>query len=690
MRRHILLIVLIMTGVTGLVSGQGETPAEPEPILVAPEPGTPPVFGPLTGMWTDSVEVEAEQVPPPLLTQNHASDSCSDAPLLGLQTFGNAGDISTVNDMTSLPSDPVLGCMWGTPSNARGYRTVWYKFLAPVSGRLLIHTSFEASDYMDSYDTVLQLYRSTDGTCGTLMVIDCDDDSNGLFSEVSTFVIEGRTYYIEVADWHFAVPEAATLRLSVVLEEGATLWQRFSETGWPHPRSRHSVVSDGRYIYIIGGETPNPQGEPFPSRVGEIDRFDTQTRTWATLPPLKPIPLNAYSRTSAALLGGHIYLPSGYVGNNTAYAGIHWVYNIAANDWVEGVSVPWATASPSGQPYAWHQAVSSPANNGYFMTGGLLAGDPEQLIPPISIVPTGRLLFYNANNATWNTGLPDMETARFSHVAARLGNEICVAGGLTRLERDPEEDLAAVVSSMECYNIATQQWSDRASLNFPRFAAGSAVGPDGRWYVFGGINSSLNNVTLTEVYNPATNTWQVLDSRYSVRRPGRAWPRGAFANNGLWIFGGEEVPGNEVVPLVERLSAPGTGLFVPAVFSGGNPLEPNDTFAQAMPIQLGQVVQHTFDSPDDYFDIFAFLIGPEDEYVATLTNIPANNDYDVYVYNSNKFIVGHSTNVGAQPETAITFPLEPGVYYAMVMRTFGKPGGPPYRLTVTPTGPTQP
>ena len=91
MRRHILLIVLIMTGVTGLVSGQGETPAEPEPILVAPEPGTPPVFGPLTGMWTDSVEVEAEQVPPPLLTQNHASDSCSDAPLLGLQTFGNAG-----------------------------------------------------------------------------------------------------------------------------------------------------------------------------------------------------------------------------------------------------------------------------------------------------------------------------------------------------------------------------------------------------------------------------------------------------------------------------------------------------------------------------------------------------------------------------------------------------------------------
>ncbi|HZD11739.1 MAG TPA: kelch repeat-containing protein, partial [Candidatus Binatia bacterium] len=575
-----------------------------------------------------------------------------------------------------------------SPQSPSGYRTVWYRFEAPVSGHLRVTTSFQASDFQDSYDTVLALYEAPDDTCGSLTILGCNDDTNGFFSALTAFVIEGRTYYIEVADRSFEVQGAATLRLSVVLEEGESLWQRLSQTGWPHPRSRHSVVTDGRYIYVVAGEQPV---EEFPVRVGWLDRFDTQTRTWASYPPLKPMPEPYYSRTSAALLDGHIYIPSGYVGNNTAYAGTHWIYNIALNDWVEGTQVPWESASASGQPYAWYQSVAAPAYSGYFVTGGLLEGDPSQLIPPISIVPTGSLLFYNANNASWRADLPDMDTARFAHVAALLntpqGQQVCVAGGLTRLERDPADDLAAVVSSVECYNIATQQWTDKASMHFPRFSAGSAVGPDGKWYVFGGVNSNLNNVTLTEVYDPATNRWQVLDSRYSVRRPGRAWVRGAFANNALWIFGGEEIPGNEVVPLVERLAAPGAGTWLPVVFSmSGTAVEPNDTFAQAMPIALGQEVRQTFDSYEDFFDIFVFNAAVPGEYVASLSAIPADNDYDVYVYNRDKLLVGHSTNVGSQDEAASTFVITPGLYYVMVMRAFGEPGGSPYRLVVTRTG----
>ncbi len=221
-------------------------------------------------------------------------------------------------------------------------------------------------------------------------------------------------------------------------------------------------------------------------------------------------------------------------------------------------------------------------------------------------------------------------------------------------------------------------------MNFPRFSAGSAVSPDGKWYVFGGVNSNLTNVTLTEVYDPMRNTWQVLDSRYSVRRPGRAWVRGAFAAGALWIFGGEHLPGNEVIPLTERLEMPEGDLYFPAMFyGGGQQTEPNDTMGEAAPIALGQEVRETFQSHEDFFDFFRFNVTIPDVYVGHLSNIPAERNYDVYIYNDDKLLVGDSTNVGSQEEFAETFPLNPGTYYVMVLRAFGEPGGEPYRLVVT-------
>ncbi len=710
MHRQLFLILLTMAGAivllaAPLASGQDDASPEGGPIPIMPDPDAPPVFGPLSGVWQEPVEVVLERTPDPRLTQDHAADHCSEAPTLTFTDpsggpFGNAGDESTVNHMTSSPTDPILGCQWGTPSNPRGWRTVWYRFVASVSGHLKVDTSFHASEFGDSYDTVLALYQSADGTCGTLNMLGCDDDSHGFVSSLDAFVIEGRTYYIEVADRSEEVQNDATLRLSVVLEEGASLWERFSNQQYSDPaaRSRHAIVSDGRYIYLIGGERSDVGGNPV--RIGDLDRFDAQTRTWkrsgGRADQLKPMPRPYYSRTSAALLAGHIYVPSGYTGNNQVYDGTHYIYNIALNEWFDtGAQVPWAQASASGQPYAWHQAVASPPNNGYFLTGGLLEGDPNQLVPPISIVPTDSMLFYDARAATWQVLAP-MNTARYAHVAARLntpqGAQICVAGGVTRLDRDPDADLAAVVNNVECFNIATRVWTERAAMNFPRFGAGSAVAPDGRWYVFGGVDTTLNNVTLTEVYDPMTNRWTVLDSRYSVRRPGRAWALGAFANNGLWIFGGEEIPGNEVIPLVERLSAPGgDGPFVPTFFNtGGAQFEPNDTVAQAMRIGVGQEVRHTFDSHEDYYDFFSFQVPARGDYVAHLTDIPAERNYDVYIYNRDKLLVGHSTNIGNLPEEACSFTLDPGIYYVLVMRAFGQPFGSPYRLMVNAMRPDAP
>jgi hypothetical protein len=696
MYRYGLLLMLVIFATTALVSAQeGQPPVEAEPVEAEPilekGPIDVPLFGPLTGVWTE-VEVEAQRVEDPTLTEEHAADLCSSAPQLPLATYGTAGDQSTVNEMTESPDDPILACMSGSPRSPRGFRTVWYKFRAPVSGHLQVSTGFNPSDFEDSYDTVLALYRSADGSCGTLAQLACDDDSSGFLSELSYFVIEGVTYYIEVADWHLAMQSADTLRLSVVLEEGESYWEQSdSDSGllWDEERSRHMVVTDGRYIYVIGGERDIAQ---FPDRDSMLQKFDPFIGNWVVEPPTSTIPSEeyAYSRTSAVYLNGRIYLPSGYIGHNSIYGGTHWTYDIANNQWFASEPVPWGTVSPTGAPYAWHQAVAVPSLNGYFLTGGLLSGDadptPDPGDPPRPVA-TDNLLFYS-ESGIWQPRA-SMSESRYAHVAARLSptpgsQHVCVAGGLTAFEQNP--DYASVLASGECYDVASGTWSPIAPLNFPRFSAGSAVGPDGRWYVFGGFNSSLVGVPHTEVYDPLTNRWEILDSRYSLRNPTRAWPRGVFVGETLWVFGGEErtAAGNKVVPLVQKLEMPGGDMWLPvlhgAQITGG---EPNDTFERAHPIGLFQTVEGDFSTDEDFFDFYRFHITETVPHTVHVTDIPAERDYDVYVFNANKHRVGESTNIGSLDEHATTYPLTPGTYYAMVLRSFGAPTTDTYKISVT-------
>lgn len=674
MRRHALIIILLLAGSLGLASAQGQDPPAPEPIRAPDEDVS--VFGPLRGTWS-AVPVELEETPPPQFTQDHGADLCSDAPRLGLTTFGTAGDETNVNAMTTSGSDPILACMWGNPSSLQGYRTVWYKFRAPVSGRLIVSTGFDPSDYGDSYDTVLALYDSEDGTCDTLTQLACDDDSNGVFSELDRFVIENRTYYIEVADWSFSAQGASTLRLSVILEEGESFWERL-QTGWPTPRSRHMVVSDGRYLYVLGGETVAGTDA---QRTDKFERYDPLTDTWTELADFLGEP---YSRTSAAYLNGRIYIPSGYAGHPPQdpqqYAGTHLVYDVAANAWDIETAAPWSTASPTGLPYAWHQAVPVPASNRYFLTGGLLSGDPDPTADPWDGQPTGRLLIFDADGGNWITNQPNMSEARYAHTAGLLHAQgdslVCVTGGLGRnAEGNP-----VVQPSTECYSGGS--WSDAAPLNFPRFSAGSAVGPDGRWYVFGGVDNTLNPVSTTEVYDPASDTWEVLDSRYSLRQPGRSWPRGAFAGSTLWVLGGELIENNEIVPLVENLVVPTINTWLPAQFrTDFGSVEPNDTFSQAQPIAIDQSVAQNFAGQEDFFDVYRLQVAESAAYTIELTDIPQGSNYDIYLLNSNKFTIETGTNVGSLDER-FTQGLGPGTYYAMVLRAAGQPTDSTYNFVV--------
>lgn len=699
MRRPFYLLLLILLGTTALVRAQGD--ARFRPVAVDDRPPTM-----IDDLWQPFELEKIDFSDLPINMQvNLGVDECDEAPIQVLSTTSpNFGDVLQTNFFTSAPSDPNLAqCMDGTPPNNQGYRSVWYRFYPLQSGIIRIQTTFDPSSFNDSYDTIVALHRANNslGLCNNdLTLLACNDDSSGFQSEVEVFVRQWQTYYIEVVDWNFAVNGEATLSLAVTFDPGESFWevQENASQTWQVPRSRHAVVhvddlTGNDYLYVIAGQTTVDE---FPVRDGRVDRYWVQADSWQQMTPMVD---EGYSNTTAALVDGRIYIPAGYVGNNSAYDGRHYVYDLGADVWFENANpVPWELLH--GEPYAWSVAVPQTIGqtSGYFLTGGVL---PEDNFPEFE--PVGNLLFFvpspDGASGFWNINLADMGVPRYAHVAAGIvrptqfgdDEQVCVAGGITK-----EGNTYRSLAHAECYSNVTGSWTAIQPLNINRFNAGSAVGPDGKWYVFGGTTILRVDeedvafpLSVTERYDPVTGVWEVLDSRYDVREPDLNWPRGAFAENTLWIFGGETFNAQTqtwgVVPQVKSLFIPPENQMLPTTHTSRlDGEEPNDTIETARPIGFFMPQEHNFEFPTDYFDFFSFVITEPTAVSARVTNIPYGSNYDVYLWDRNKFKVGSSTNIGNLDENATSFVLTPGTYFIMVVRVTPDPTSDRYRVELVP------
>lgn len=603
---------------------------------------------------------------------NAASDSCTEA--TNLATIPG-GDASVVNFMTEAASDPQLTCAWGNPPPPRGsqgYRTVWYKFKAPYSGLATVET------YYSDYDTILAVYQ---GSCDALIMLTCNDDHQGFTSRATLPVSRGQTYYIEVADWQSSAPSTANLSLAVWIEPVTSLWE--TQTGLTSPRSRHALVSVGADIYVIGGVTE--MGAPL-QLTNSMQRLNTLTGSWTTL---QPMPGSGYANATAVVMDGRIHLPGGYDGNNTLVNNTHWVYTIASG--------AWSTLAPQpGTPLAWGTAVVSqspllPA--GYFLIGG--TGTPPPFDPPYNpkADPSAQTLFYRLDNNTWTDAtFPSLQTARYGHTAAWVQGRVCVAGGIGINEAGTGNIL---LTNGECYTPGGGGWTTTGNMAVPRHSAGSAVGPDGKWYVFGGVDGEGDAVEFTEVYNPVTNTWTPLGAAYDlgdfVNTPARAWPRGAFIGDTLWAIGGNSIDPissqSSPLTLVSKLRLVYPRGWLPFITTTTGPTAPppapNDTFATAYQLLLNQPQFHNFNAPLDVYDSFFFDLAEARPVTVRLTNIPAGSEYDLAIYSSNKLLWGVGNNIGNQDE-AVSLTLPAGRYYIMIHRIY--PAGPPdtdnYRIVV--------
>lgn len=642
MHRYALLLLSFLLGLsllTVVLAQEGRPPAPVEP---------PPQLVPSEAVW---LPVEAEpidwtQIPLSILNVDPA-DQCASAPELELPV----GVSAVVNNLTTSPDEPVLGCMWSFPSDPRGHRTAWYKFQVPHNGRVVIDT------LSSNYDTVLAVYSSADN-CANLAQLACDDDTQGFTSRVSFNVAKNITYYVEVADWQSGIATGnAELNMSLVLEPIDSRWQQAGTM--PQPRTRHAAVVVGADMYVIGGQTTAAANPQLSNRV---DRFSTSTGQWTQLASM---PSTGYANTTAAYAAGRIYVPSGYNGNNQTFDGHHWVYDIATNDWIEMRSIGNTLGWPQGAPFAWSAAVTPPEQNGYYLMGGLSSQPPLTGTAKVH----NQSYFYRIVDDTWHNVVP-MNTPRYAHTAAWVGGRICVIGGI--------DNNNFLLPNGECYRPGVGAWQPIAPLHFARYGAGSAVGPDGRWYVFGGTDAA-GAVPETEVYDPASNTWTLLDVTYdlggSANIPARAWPRGGFVGNVLWVVGGHATISQfPVLSLIQNLTVYSHDMFIPFARNVGiNPQ--NDNFSQARPLAFNVPQQHNFDNHLDFFDVYLFDLVDTAAVTIRLTRIPSGSDYNLAVYNSNKLLWGRSNNAGNRDE-ALGLVLTPGRYYVMVERVFPPAGSP--------------
>lgn len=642
------------------------------------EPAPPTVIQPPDDWISAPIKVTDLAPVPRSADAAPAADSCADASPLDLSFHHTADGSGTLTNLyTTEPDDPPLACQFGSPPSPQGFRTAWYSLTAGSSSAVTITT--EGTDY----DTVLGVFE---GGCDALQPLACSDDFRGLQSSVTFNVLRGRTYHIVVADYQPGTPGAATALVSAVMEEGGARWT--PHTTMPFGGvSRHAFVSDGPLMYVIGGQTTI-------GGVAELSnkllRYNVELGQWAEM---SDVPGAGLANTTAVRLGPNIYVPGGFDGNTSDYANKHWVYNTNIDLWTEAAPVP-ANLLPNGEMFAWSAGAPGPGETAYYLAGGITSY--HATLEPNAVVIANTYRYTPATNE-W-AALQPMTAPRYAHTAAWVSaanRGLCVAGGLSTGQDDEGEEVIVLLSNGECYNPAAGGgWQPTGELNFPRYNAGSAIGPDGRWYIFGGVDAA-GGVPETEVYNPATNSWQTLGHAYSLgglpQNPAREWPRGAFFGGALFVFGGNTVGEQRVISAVEA------GAFNPINPLGANNLllplvtvpRPRNLLENAVPLPLNLRVTGNFSESTQFYNPYYFDVPSLLRISVRLSNIPLDSNFNISVYDARKVLRGRGniTLYGGEKDVSLTLPA--GRYYILVERVFPKDLPDPrdhYELIVTPGG----
>jgi uncharacterized protein (TIGR03437 family) len=276
-------------------------------------------------------------------------------------------------------------------------------------------------------------------------------------------------------------------------------------TPMPAPISSFAAVSDGRYIYRIGGFL-QITGTPATDTVQRLDPT-AAAPVWTNVAPLP----TGLVLPDAVFIRGKIYVPGG-IDPTGQRINRHFVYDVATNTWTTQADVPAPTPASS------YVLAADEARGVYYYTGGF--------------IPTGRISAVRAFDTATNTWseLPPLGTARNLHRAALIEGRLYVAGGIGN---------TGLLASAEVFDFSTRQWTAIAPMNSPRSAAASFVGRDASgnpfWFVVGGTDGT-GALLGAEVYDLRNNRWIALDNSFGLPTP-RTTVGGATVGNFFYVYG---------------------------------------------------------------------------------------------------------------------------------------------------------
>jgi len=233
-------------------------------------------------------------------------------------------------------------------------------------------------------------------------------------------------------------------------------------------RANMAVASVGLDIYQIGGETAAGVD-------GKVNVFDSLERIWREAAE-KP---TAVADASAVELYGELYVAGGRLPDGQPTAAVE-AYSPSQDAWRPIASLP--------QPLSGGLTLSDGAF--LYVFGGW---DGKEFLD--------NAFKYDPSADSWRP-LPSMPLARAFTTGGALTGKLAIVGGANEQGQLP---------SCQIFDPAIEAWSTCPDMLQPRGAAGSAVLLN-KLYVIGGGLDSKDEVSFSEVYDPNSETWQVVNT----------------------------------------------------------------------------------------------------------------------------------------------------------------------------------
>jgi DNA-binding CsgD family transcriptional regulator/N-acetylneuraminic acid mutarotase len=314
-----------------------------------------------------------------------------------------------------------------------------------------------------------------------------------------------------------SAPDEVTPEPFVEEPIGETRWLR--NRPMPEGKASMAVVAVGLEVYAIGGETA----------VGITDAvsaYNTIDHVWME----KAAKPTAVSEVSAAVLFGEIYVPGGRLADGSVTAVVE-AYSPANNAWRPVAALP--------QPVAGGLTLSD--GSFLYLFGGW---NGEQYLDTSYV--------YDPGSDSWRP-LDPMPQPRAFATGEFVTRQLYVVGGTDGSE----------LAVCEAYDPIDASWSDCPDMLVPRAGAGAAALLN-KLYIFGGGLAGAEAISYSEAYDPATQTWQVVNMPTLAEN----WTNLGVANveTRIYALGGQR--GNQFLADTLVYSPFVYQTFIPAAASG--------------------------------------------------------------------------------------------------------------------------